>query len=291
VDFNKEIQIATSSSAYLNLNSITTAPTVGTPFSGYVVENVSYANANIGGFVDTLAQRDGVEADIALLGARSIQLVVQVYGSSEADFYDRLNTMNAALHPYPSFATADDGFRALDFKQSTIAYSTYSSSGIPLRMKVRPVGLPNYNLRNDLVTARTSDRGISTKAAINLIAKDPRKLNQTASTGALVSSSTTTVTNNGNYTAYPTITMVNAGSQQTATISSSLWTTVVVLPASSTTVLNSTDRTVKTAGLLKMVSLLTGTTIMPQLVSGANVITVSSLTSVTSTYSFNEAWL
>jgi hypothetical protein len=56
-------------------------------------------------------------------------------------------------------------------------------------------------------------------------------------------------------------------------------------------VLNSTDRTVKTAGLLKMVNLLTGTTIMPQLVSGANVITVSSLTSVTSTYSFNEAWL
>lgn len=291
MDFNKEIQIATSSSAYLNLNSITTAPTVGTPFSGYVVENVSYANANVNGFIDSLAQRDGVEADIALLGARSIQMIVQVYGSTEADFYDRLNTMNAALHPYPSFATADDGFRALDFKQSTIAYSAYSSSGIPLRMKVRPVGLPNYNLRNDLVTARTSDRGISTKAAINLIAKDPRKLNQTSSTGTLVAGSTTTVTNNGNYTAYPTITLVNAGSQQTATISSSLWTTVVVLPASSTTVLDSTLRTVKTGGVLHMDYLKGTTTLMPQLISGSNAITLSSLTSVTTTYSFNEAWL
>ena len=298
MDFNREIKIATGSatSAYLNLNSITTAPTVGTPFSGYVVESVAYANAGISGFMDSLAQRDGAEANIALLGTRQVQLIVQVYGSSSADFFDKLNALNSSLQPYPSFATSDDGFRALDFDQATVSTGSYTSGFINMRMKVRPTSIPTYNLNNDLVTPRTTDRGISTKAAISLMAKDPRKTNQTATTGTInVSSSTTTtttLTNNGNYVAYPTFVFVNAATaSRTATITTSAWTSVVTLPASSTVTLDSYNRTAKVGTTLRMDLIATGTTSMPYLLAGATVITVSAMESVTGTYSFNEAWL
>lgn len=298
MDFNREIKIATgtATSAYLNLNSITTAPTVGTPFSGYVVESVSYANAGVSGFLDSLAQRDGAEANIALLGMRQVQMIVQVYGSSSADFFDKLNALNSSLQPYPSFATSDDGFRALDFDQATVSTGSYTSGFINMRMKVRPTSIPTYNLNNDLVTPRTTDRGISTKAAISLMAKDPRKTSQVAKTGSInVSSSTTTtttLTNNGNYVAYPTFVFVNAATaSSTATISTSAWTSVVVLPASSTVTLDSYNRTVKVGTTLRMDLVTTGTTSMPYLLAGATVITVSAMTSVTGTFSFEEAWL
>ena len=298
MDFNREIKIATGSatSAYLNLNSITTAPTVGTPFSGYVVESVAYANAGISGFMDSLAQRDGAEANIALLGTRQVQLIVQVYGSSSADFFDKLNALNSSLQPYPSFATSDDGFRSLDFDQATVSTGSYTSGFINMRMKVRPTSIPTYNLNNDLVTPRTTDRGISTKAAISLMAKDPRKTNQTATTGAInVSSSsatTTTLTNNGNYVAYPTFVFVNAATDsRTATISTSAWTSVFTLPASSTVTIDSLNRTAKVGTALRMDLIATGTNSMPYLLAGATVITVSAMDSVTGTFSFNEAWL
>jgi hypothetical protein len=299
MDFSKAINIATgtATSAFVNFNSITSAPTVGTAFSGYVVENVSYANASISGFTQTEAQRDGLEADIALLGARQIQMVVQVYGSSLADFYDKLNTMNGALQPYPSFASADDGFRELRFVQPTAITTSNNTTGLlNLLLKVRPTSLPSYNLNNDLVSPQTSDRGVSTRASVTLLSKDPRKLSQaTRSASISVSASTTTsttVTNDGNYYAYPTITITSThGSSQTATLSSGLWTTSLVIPASTTVTIDSKERTVSVGSTLRMDLLLAATTILPYLVNGDNTVTVAALTSTTISFAYKEAWL
>ena len=298
MDFNRSIKIATgtASSAYLDLNSITTAPSYGTPFSGYLTESVSYSNSSVSGFVDSIAQRDGAEADTAFLGIRQVQLIVQVYGSSSADFYDRLDALNSALQPYPEFASGNDGFRSLDFDQATINTTAFTSGLIPLRLKVRPTNIPAYTLNNDLVTPRTSDRGISTKAAVTLIAKDPRKISQSDTTGTVnispSTTTTTTLTNDGNYTAYPTFIFISSSTaSQTATISTSLWTTQIILPASSTVTVSSDGRTVKIGTTLRMDLVASGTTSFPYLRPGANVITTSSLTSVTATFSFNEAWL
>lgn len=297
MDFNAAIKISTgtATSSFINLNSITTAPTVGTPFSGYIVERVSYSNAGISGFVDSLAQRDGAEADIALLGQRQTQIIVQVYGSSSADFYDKLDAINSALQPYPSFAASDDGFRSLDFTQATNG-SAYSSTGIPMRLKVRPQGIPSYSLDNDFTTPRTSDRGISTKVAITLSSKDPRKINQTSITGSFSSAATSaTLTNNGNYRAYPTFTIVTT-SAQTVAISTPLWTTSISVSAgTTTTVVNAFTRTVTVGGSLNMAKVNSTTTEFPYLPSGGTVVTItpsvgwSGITSLT--YSFQEAWL
>jgi hypothetical protein len=292
MDFSKPITIATSTSASLDLNSITAAPVAGTPMSGYMVDSVSYAGTPITGFIDPLAQRDGAEADIALLSPRAVQIVCQVYGSSQADFYDKLNAINSAFAPYPTFAAAVDGFRNLDFNQPTSAYGAYAATGIPMRLKVRPVALPSYGLRMANVTPQTTDRGLAASVNITLACKDPRKISQTSITGTLASS--TTLTNNGNYNAYPTFTLV-ATAAQTATISTSSWTvSVTIASGTTTTVIDGENRKVTVGGTLNMTKLHTTTTQMPIIYSGANVVTLSStasLATITATYSYAEAWL
>jgi len=301
MDFNKSISIATgtSTSALLNLNSITSAPAVGTLFSGYIIESVSYANGPIVGFTDPLAQRDGLDTDIALLPMRQTQLIVQVYGSSSNDFYDKIDAMNAALQPYPDFASSTDGFRNLDFRQPT-GIAEYTANGIPMRLSVRPVAIPSYNLNNDLVTPRTSDRGLTTRASIGLMSKDPRKICQTAKTGSIAltsGSATTSLTNSGNYYAYPTFTIVsNLTTASTLTISTSLWTTALsISTGAKTTALNSLARTVTSNGSLLMSSLGSTTTELPYLASGANSITFAfsggGAFPSSISYSYQEAWL
>jgi hypothetical protein len=299
MDFSKSIEIATgtSTAAFVNLNSITAAPTVGTPFSGYIVESASYANGAISGFTESLAQRDGSEADIAILGPRSDQMIVQVYGSSLADFYDKLNDLNGAMRPYPSYATSDDGFRELRFVQPTAISTANNTTGLlNLMLKVRPTALPAYQLNSDIVTPQTSDRGVSTRASVTLFCKDPRKLSQATRSATLnvsaSTSTTTTVTNDGNYNAYPTVTLVNvSASTQTATISTSLFTTSLVVPASSTVTIDSDDRTVYIGSTLRMDLVLAATTSFPYLLTGATTVTVSALSSTTVSFTYREAWL
>lgn len=299
MDFNKSIQIATSSSTFLNLNSITSSPSANKHFDGYVTQDVSFSNASIGGFIDPLAQRDGAEADLAIMGVRGIQMIVQVYGSTIGAFNDNINALNSALQPYPSFASANDGFRALDFYQPTVSYAAYSSTGIPVRLYVRPTALPSYQINNDLFTPRvigSVDRGLAATFRIGLMAKDPRKVCQTAVSGTFTSSTATqTITNNGNYNAYPTFTLAST-SPQSVTISSAYFTASILVSGTtaSATVVNSDTRVVTYAGSLNMSKVNAATTTFPFFVGGNNSVTVtpsSSWTGLTVSYTFNEAWL
>jgi hypothetical protein len=301
MDFTKAVSISTgtSTASYLNINSITTAPTAGTPFSGYMIESLSYANGQYSGFSDTLAQRDGLDTDIALLPQRNTTIIVAVYGSSSADFYDKLNDLNSALQPYPAFAESDDGFRAMDFTQPT-NIAAYSTNGIPMRLAVRPTSLPIYNLSSTIVSPQTSDRGLTTRVSVSLISKDPRKLCQTPVTGSISLSSgtgTASLTNNGNYSAYPTFTITsNLTTAGTLTVSTSLWTTALSIgTGSKTTILNSTLRTVTSNGSLLMSSLTSATTEMPYLPAGASVVTVAFTGGAgypsSISYSYQEAWI
>ena len=301
MDFGKAVNISTGSatSSYLNINSITAAPTAGTPFSGYMIETVSYANGQYAGFMDTLAQRDGLDTDIALLPQRNTTVIVAVYGSTSKDFYDKLNDLNSAFQPYPAFAESEDGFRALDFNQPT-NNATYTANGIPMRLSVRPTALPVYNLSSTIVTPQTSDRGLTTRASIALMSRDPRKLCQTAVTGTISLSSgsgTTSLTNNGNYNAYPTFTIItNLSTSATLTLSTSSWTTALTIgTGAKTTILNSTLRTVTSNGSLLMSSLASTTTRMPFLPGGATTVTAA-FTGGSGypndiSYSYQEAWI
>jgi hypothetical protein len=112
-------------------------------------------------------------------------------------------------------------------------------------------------------------------------------LNVSAST-----STTTIVTNDGNYNVYPDVTFVSThGSTQTATISTSLFTTTVVIPANTTVTINGDERTVTVAGALRMDLVLATTTILPYMITGDTTVTVSALTSTTVSLAYKEAWL
>lgn len=295
MDFSKSIEIQTgaSTSTKINLNSLTSAPGPGQPFSGYFVENIAYSNIGVSGFVDRLAQRDGADTDIATLNGRTVQMIVQVFGSTMADLHDRLNTLNQAFQPYPEWAAADNGFRNLSFTQQTIAYAAYSSSGIPMTLKVRPTSTPAYNLRNDLLTPQTSDRGGATTVTISLFCSDPRKLGPTIST--TFTTSYTTVTNNGNYSAYPIISLAATASATVTIGITSVFTTIVTIPASTTVTVNSNTRTISaTAGGLtstNMALLGSGSSGFPFFPPGSNTLSITPFTGVTATMTHQEAWI
>jgi len=300
MDFSKPISIATgtATSAIINLNSLTSSPGPGQPLSGYFVDSVSYGNIGVSGFVDKLAQRDGADTDIATLSSRSVQMIVQVFGSSMADLHDRLNNLNQAFQPYPEWAASNDGFRALNFTQQTIAYSAYSSSGIPLTLFVRPLSTPAYNLRSDAMTPQTSDRGGATTVSITLFCKDPRKLGPGIST--TFSTSTTTVTNNGNYNAYPIITLSSTATTVVTIAITDVFRTEVTVPASTTVDVDSNRRIITTfsGGLSQTNMTLLGSTSsgFPYIPPGSKTFSVVPsggvpFSALTVTMNHREAWI
>ena len=204
-----------------------------------------------------------------------------------------------AFQPYPAFAESEDGFRALDFNQPT-NNATYTANGIPMRLSVRPTALPGYNLSSTIVTPQTSDRGLTTRASIALVSRDPRKLCQTAVTGTIslnYGSGTASLTNNGNYNAYPTFTIItNLSTSATLTLSTSSWTTALTIgTGAKTTILNSTLRTVTSNGSLLMSSISAATTKMPFLPNGATTVTAAFTGGAgypnSISCSYQEAWI
>jgi len=173
----------------------------------------------------------------------------------------------------------------------------YSGGSRTLYLKVRPTALPGYVVDRQ-TSIGDSVRGFAQRFTLAFIAKDPRKINDTASTGSISIASSTgsaSITNNGTYVAYPTLTMISTAAG-TATIScAGFWTSVISIPTGSNTiVINAEDRTVKIGTTLRMDLISSTTTALPSLQSGANAITVTiagtpGITSIS--YSFNEAWL
>lgn len=290
MDFNFAIELQAASATYLNINSVTASAVGAAPVSGYKVEQVNLAQSGVNGFLDTLAQRDGLDSAEAFLGSRQVQLIVSVYGSSLSDFWNKVDDLSATLAPSPAAFESEDGFRKLRFSVP------YSGGNRTLYLKVRPTALPNYVVDRQ-TSIGDSIRGFAQRFTLGFIAKDPRKINDTASTGSFTvstSSGTATIVNNGTYLAYPTFTLISSGTS-TATIScAGFFTAVISCPTGSNTiVINSENRTVKIGSTLRMDLLLGATTALPSLQPGSNAITVTSSNSTLSglSYTFNEAWL
>jgi hypothetical protein len=291
MDFNFAIELQTASATYLNINSVTASAIGATPVSGYKVEQVNLAQSNVNGFLDSLAQRDGLDSAEAFLGARQVQLIVSVYGSSLSDFWGKVDALSGALAPYPAAFVSDDGFRKLRFSVP------YSAGNRTLYLKVRPQSLPGY-LVDRQTSVGDSIRGFAQRFTIVLIAKDPRKINDTASTGSISIASSTgsaSITNNGTYVSYPTFTAIATAAGTATSSCAGFFTAVIAIPTgSNTVVINSEDRTVKIGSTLRMDLVLPATTALPSLQPGVNIVTVSitgspGITAISRT--FNEAWL
>lgn len=207
MDLSAAVTIQRPGAAPLDLNSLRDPAGIGSaPVSGYLIEQVDFSSVPITAFTEDTPLIDGVDSYDPYLSARTISMVVSVYGSSYGDFWDKITALNAAFQAQPKAANtgtypalAADGQRKLSFSQPKVggSYSLY--------MMVRPMALPRFV--TDAASAAGDDaRGYSVKCSIALMAEDPYKYFATESSFSITGSGTVSVVNTGTTIAWPTVT-------------------------------------------------------------------------------------
>lgn len=178
----------------LSINTVSRTSS-GTPMSGYEVNEFNLAAVAVRQYLDGRATADGIDASDVYLGRRDVELIVTAYGSTIGDFWDKANALLGAFSPTVAYAadTANLGFLAFDYYQPTADIETWPlsayPSGIPLRMYLRPNGLPSYTSRRD-DQGGVSGKGTSKQFRIPMIARDPRKVLQAETTVSIGTGST-----------------------------------------------------------------------------------------------------
>ena len=219
MDLSAAVTIQRPGAAPLDINSLRDPDAIGSaPASGYLIEQVDFSSVPITAFTEDTPLVDGVDSYDPYLSARTISIVLSVYGSSYGDFWDKMTELNAALQAQPKAAYTGtyaaleaDGKRKLSFSQPKAA-GTYS-----LYMMVRPMALPRF-ITDGGSAAGFADRGYSVKCNVTLMAEDPYKYFETESTFSRVGSGTITISNTGTTVAWPTVTW-NVTSLSTVSLS------------------------------------------------------------------------
>ena len=203
MDFTRPIYISTASGGTLDINSIASSDvtTASGPRSGYKVMASSFGAANAVGYVDKRAVDDGVDTGDAYLTGRQVDISCAVFGSTLADFHSKIQALSNAMRLNPRYYDSSYGFRDLKFSQATIDTTTYSDGIAPLRMIVRPMGVPSvvYS-QSDSIEHSISpsvSRGFSATMTLSFMAKEPYRYRQTqrsisVSTASVSSSTATT---------------------------------------------------------------------------------------------------
>ena len=194
----------------LSLNTVTRTAG-GVPTSGYLIERFSPDPPPPTAYLEKRALADGLDASDVFLGGRTFNLIVTAFGSTAGDFWDKAQDLFEAFSPTIAYDSdsANKGFLAFDFSQPTALVSTWPTStypnGIPMRYYVRPLGAPTYAIERDkdggsLTTGRVKP------FTVPLIARDPRKYLQSATTTGQFTTTNQTATYRGDYWTYPVIT-------------------------------------------------------------------------------------
>jgi len=207
MDLSAAVTIQRPGAAPLDINSLRDPDAIGSaPASGYLIEQVDFSSVPITAFTEDTPLVDGVDSYDPYLSARTINIGLSVYGSSYGDFWDKITALNAALQAQPKAADTGtypalgaDGHRKLSFTQPKVggSYSLY--------MMVRPMALPRF-VTDASSAAGDPNRGYSVRCTISLMAEDPYKYFETASTFSRTGSGTLSVVNSGTTIAWPTVT-------------------------------------------------------------------------------------
>ena len=254
MDFNSSIYINTASGGTLNLNDIAASEVTASvgARSGYRVIASTIGEANAVGYVDKRAVDDGIDIGDSYLSGRQVSLIVAVFGSSLADFHSKLQTLSDTMRINPRYYDSSYGFRNLTFSQATIDTATYTSGLAPLRIIVRPMGIPSisydstYSINPNI---GASSRGYAGTVRLNFLAKEPYRYRQTQreisiSTATVASSSaSTTLPNIGSVPVTPIVEIIHPSTTTASTIITSI---TISLDSKSVT-LNSLDFGVKTS--------------------------------------------
>lgn len=228
MDLSQSITISRPGQAALDINSVRDPRVVGTdPLSGYSIERVDYSSVSVTAFTENLPAMDGIDSYDPYLSARQINMLVNVYGSTHADFWDKVNALNAALQAMPQAADTGtypalpvDGRRKLSFKQDTTATGTHVDVDgyYNLYMLVRPAALPRFNVEKSSASG-ANDRGYATRFTISLIAEDPYRYFSATQTVSRTGAGTISITNRGTAVAWPVVVWGSGGTTSVRSVS------------------------------------------------------------------------
>jgi hypothetical protein len=245
MDFNLPITYQIAGSSTINLNSIAASEvTTSSPLSGYKVLSASFGDVTMTGYVDKRALHDGVDAADAYLATKQLSIVCGVFGSSIADFHDRVQALMDSARPVPREYQDNYGFRDLCFSQATADTANFPTGYIPMAMKVRPTTIPGIQLTS-VQSIGVSAKGFAANVQLTFMAKKPYKFRQTSQAITIsASSATTSFPNLGSAIVYPSFEIVFSTS---STYSSATITSVTFTFDGSSLKLNSLDFPAKTA--------------------------------------------
>jgi hypothetical protein len=196
--------------SYNGLLINTAVVAAGTPTRGYRIDRFAPEPPPPSSYVEKRALGDGLDVGDVFLGGRQFGLIVTVLGTSAGDFWDLAQDLFAAFSPTIAYEadTANRGFLDYDFHQPTADIVTWPTSaypyGIPLRYYMRPSSGPAYALERERDNAGA--RGHAKQFSIQLLARDPRKYLQTATTTGQFTTANQTAVYRGDYWTYPIIT-------------------------------------------------------------------------------------
>ena len=158
----------------ININELADVRGGPRTVTGFKLEQVNYNTANIEGYVDKRALRDGLDYTEPYLSARTMQINLGVYGETLGDFWDQMDKLSKALAPNAIAFESDYGVRPFRFYQPTrIGFESYPS-GIDMEINVRPTTLVQYGVTRSMSTGLEAN-GYAQRVTANLMIPDPRK--------------------------------------------------------------------------------------------------------------------
>jgi len=275
MDFTKPVRIYTSTTEYVDINSLATTLRGPKPITGFRVDQVAYNTSQVRGYLDQRALRDGVDYTEPFLGARPVQIAVSVYGETLGDFWDQCDILSKALSPMPTNWTTTYGVRPMRFFQPTRSQGADFPYGIELELGVRPTTLLQFTA-NRTMSVGMETGGFSQRVTVGLLAPDPRKYH--------TASRSVPSTNRGSEASYATV----SGTGTAATPVAVTWTsggktsTVTIIPTATGAFTAELDRMLLTNCRLDHAATSGDFLVYP----GATAISSGSLT-----VSFREGWL
>lgn len=177
--------------APISYNGLTISPptqtATGTPRSGYEYNRL-HTDVEVDGYLDGRANENGVDASDVFLRARLITIDGSVYGSSKGDLWDKQAALLEAFNPVIAYNadTGALGFLPFDFRWPTADTATYPLGYIPQRYYARPAKEPAFTINR---VQSSGTRGGSMGVRLTLVAKDPIRYAQTATSITLATSS------------------------------------------------------------------------------------------------------
>lgn len=295
MDLSLAITLERPGQSALDINSIRDPGTVGSePLSGYSVETVDFSGVSITSFTDDVPQIDGVDSNDPYLGARTISMVVSVYGSTYSDFWEKMTALNYALQAQPKYSTGTalpfDAMRKLSFTQPGTGGP--GTAGVyNLYMNVRPMAMPRFRV-DKAASAGVAGKGYATQVQISLFSEDPYKYFETSKVATITGSGTLSITNVGTTVAWPTVSYSWTGSSTVTPFTTTLGADTVTFAKTGgfLTTPFSVDYKACTTTPTASINNMTAYEFFA-IPPGANSITVTTGTGVTTTVTIREALL